>query len=344
VPKRSFYIRESEFDDYQVKIIQRRIDNSFIVKGCAGSGKSILALWKVKQIQEESKGSFYFIVFTKTLRKYMEDGIVEIGLDNDKILHFEQWKQLGYPSADYLVVDEAQDFSKEDIKLFKEKSKKALIMYGDDAQQLYAFRKKNPPISIAEIATLTKFPMEQLMFNHRLPKKIARFAGYLENTGDDLEMRCKIEGINLPKVLKYNSLNEQLDAIIEIIQTRGYDDVGILLQTNEEVEKAYEYFNSKGFKTEAKFNNSMDLDFSNNLPKLTTYHSSKGLQFEAVFLPNCEDKFPNNEQNNKNALYVAITRAYQDLFIMYSNNLVPFFKNIPKNLYDTSLITEDIDW
>ena len=341
--KRSFYINESEFDNYQVKVVQRRVDNSFIVKGCAGSGKSILALWKVKQIQEENKGSFYFIVFTKTLRKYMEDGIVEIGLNSDRIIHFKEWKKLGCPNADYLVVDEVQDFDESEIQILKEKANKALISYGDSAQQLYAFINDNP-LSMEDIAYITKYPMEILVFNHRLPKKVARFAEYLESTGDELEERCQVEGTELPKVLKYNNLYEQYDAIIEIINTRGYDDVGIFLQTNKDVEEAYNYFNSKNFQVEAKYNNSMDLDFSNNLPKLTTYHSSKGLQFEAVFLPDCEDKFPNNKQDNINALYVAITRTYQDIFIMYSDNLVPFLNNISDNLYETSLVTEDIDW
>jgi len=341
--KKSFYIADEEFDDYQVKVVQRRVDNSFIVKGCAGSGKSILALWKVKQIQEENKGSFYFIIFTKTLRKYMEDGIIEVGLNSDRVLHFEQWKRLGYPNADYLVVDEVQDFDESEINILKEKANKALIVYGDSAQQLYAF-KNDTPLSMEDIAYITKHPMETLVFNHRLPKKIARFAEHIEGTGDELVERCQTEGIELPKVLKYSNLNEQLDAIIEIIKTRSYDDIGIFLQTNSDVEKAYNYFNSKGFQVEAKFNNSMDLDFSNNLPKLTTYHSSKGLQFEAVFLPDCEDKFPNNKQDNKNALYVAITRSYQDLFVMYSNNLVPFLNDIPKNLYETSLSTDNIDW
>lgn len=50
--KRSFYVKDSELDDYQVKVINKKTDNSYIVKGCAGSGKSILALWKAKQIQE----------------------------------------------------------------------------------------------------------------------------------------------------------------------------------------------------------------------------------------------------------------------------------------------------
>ena len=48
--KRSFYVKDSELDDYQVKVINKKTDNSYIVKGCAGSGKSILALWKAKQM------------------------------------------------------------------------------------------------------------------------------------------------------------------------------------------------------------------------------------------------------------------------------------------------------
>jgi len=338
--KRSFYINESEFDDYQLQVVRRRIDNSFLVKGNAGSGKSILALWKVKQIQEENKGSFYFIVFTKTLKQYMEDGIKEIGLNNSKVVYYWEWEnKLGAPITDYIVVDEAQDFSEKDINLFRSKSKKALIMYGDTAQQLYAFRKDNLPISMEEIAVLTSFSIEQLVFNYRLPKKIARLAEHLESTGDELVEKCKNEGSELPKILEY-TMNKQLDAIIDIINTRRYDDTGIFFQKNADVEYAYNYFNKKGLKVEAKFNKFIDLDFNSSLPKLVTYHSCKGLQFEAALLPNCEDI----QDKNINALYVAITRTYQDLFIMHSGNLTNFFDDVPESLYETSLVTEDIDW
>lgn len=71
--KRSFYVKDSELDDYQVKVINKKTDNSYIVKGCAGSGKSILALWKAKQIQDEHKGTFLYVVYTKSLRQYMKD-------------------------------------------------------------------------------------------------------------------------------------------------------------------------------------------------------------------------------------------------------------------------------
>jgi superfamily I DNA and RNA helicase len=125
MPRRNFYVKDSELDDYQVKIINKRTDNSFIVKGCAGSGKSILALWKAKQIQNESKGSYQIIVFTKALKQYMADGISQVGINSrnvDYLWHYQN--RSGCPSSDYIIVDEAQDFSKEDILLFKSKAKK----------------------------------------------------------------------------------------------------------------------------------------------------------------------------------------------------------------------------
>lgn len=348
--KRSFYIRESELDDYQVQIINRRTDNSFIVKGCAGSGKSILALWKAKQIQDENKGSFLFVLFTKALKQYMSDGISQIGINPNCIESYNKcfywnkdedtgewiqgdWKKGTY---DYLIVDEAQDFSKEDILLFKSKAKKALILYGDSAQQLYRFIPGKTTISMDEMAYITKFQTEQLVFNHRLPKKIARLAEYIIAESDTLERRCQNEGIEKPKIFKYDTFEEQLDAITQIIKNRNFEDVGILFRHNKEVKRAAEYFKSHGMlNIEAKINDSIDLNFKSDNPKLMTYHSAKGLQFEVVFIPECTCS--NND--DRNPLYVAITRTYQSLYIMYSGTLSPFFDSVPVDLYETSFKT-----
>ncbi|MBN1971233.1 MAG: ATP-binding domain-containing protein [Candidatus Delongbacteria bacterium] len=336
MPKKSFFINESEADDYQVKIISKKVNQSYIVRGCAGSGKSILALWKVKQIQEESKGSFYFIVYTLTLKQYMKDGITSTGLKDDRVIHFEKWRRDGFPSADYIIVDEAQDFSQEQIMLFKDKARVATWLYGDSAQQLYGWRTP-PPLRMEEIINLTKFQDEKLVFNHRLPKKIARFAEYISKDNVDLELVCKNEGIEMPKILKYSTSDSQLDAIIQIIKNRSFEDVGIFLPTNAEVERVSNYLTQKGLNNEVKYDMNQrtinTLNFNSDNPKIVTYHSAKGLQFEAVFIPNCTS----NEEDKRSALYVAITRTYQSLFIMHSGNLSTFFDEIPTNLYETSL-------
>lgn len=347
--KRSFYVKDSELDDYQVKVINKKTDNSYIVKGCAGSGKSILALWKAKQIQEQNKGSYLYVVYTKALKQYMSDGISQIGLRDGNVVNYDacfmwsrneegqltraSWKKGSY---DYIIVDEAQDFSEEDIELLKSKSKKALLIYGDTAQQLYKFLKDKQTVSMEDIQYFTKFPVEQLVFNHRLPKRIARVAQFLNSESDELEERCTDEGSEKPKILEYGSKNEQFEAIAELIKNKGMEDVGILFRSNNDVDEAYDYFSGKGIQVEAKsYRHKDELDFTSDNPKLMTYHSSKGLQFENVFIPECTADGP----DDRNPLYVAITRTYKSLYIMHSGNLSSFFDAVPTNLYDESLST-----
>ncbi len=351
MPKRSFYVKDSELDDYQVKIINKRTDNSFIVKGCAGSGKSILALWKAKQIQNENRGNWLFIVFTNALKQYMTDGISQIGLESNNIETFNKcffwskidgkWKRGDWKKGtfDYILIDEAQDFTKEDVQLFKNKANKALLVYGDSAQQVYKFIEDRKTVSMEEIHLITGIPIEQLVFNHRLPRKVARIAEYINIEKDDLENRCRNEGTEKPKFLYYTTFEKQLDAIVEIINNRNFEDVGIMFRHNKEVRSAYEYLNQKGFNVEARFDGEdKGLNFNSDNPKLMTYHSSKGLQFEAVFMPECTC----SGNDDRNPLYVALTRTYQSLYVMHSGNLSSFFDSVPKNLYDTS-ITSNTD-
>lgn len=330
--KRSFYVRESELDDYQRKVISKSTDNSFIVRGCAGSGKSILALWKVHDIIANNKGTVQMIVFTKTLKSYMSSAMSEIGIDENIVDYHHHWTP---KRTKYLIVDESQDFSTQDIDRFCNVAD-IVIFYGDSAQQLYGWRTDNLPINIEEIRNHTGFPDEQLVFNHRLPKQIARVARYVSSSNDPLEDRCLNEGYEKPYFLNYPTYNMQLDAIQQIITNRDFEDVGILLPTNKEVEISADYLRSKGMTVEAKVEANMDLNWASSTPKLMTYHSAKGLQFEAVFLPFRESIRP----DNNNALYVAMTRTYQSLYMLYSGYLSLVFTNIPKNLYEISLATK----
>ena len=64
-----------------------------------------------------------------------------------------------------------------------------------------------------------------------------------------------------------------------------------------------------------------------------TYHSAKGLQFETVFLPAVMQ--PTSPVQQK-ALYVAMTRTYRDLYVMYSGNMPEILAQPAlKGLYET---------
>ncbi|WP_248922334.1 UvrD-helicase domain-containing protein [Olsenella intestinalis] len=331
----SFYLNESELDDSQRKILNLRAEKSLIVRGCAGSGKSVLAFWLLHEIVRNNKGTARIIVFTNTLKQYFEEGCRGQGIDPDLIALRDNWCR--YPQeSDYIIVDEAQDFSSDDIELLKQNARKTLLLFGDSAQQIFGFRTgSDAPVSMEAIRDITRFPMEKLAFNYRLPKPIACVAEYLR-VDSDLVGRCRGEGNEKPFILEYDSREEQLNGIMRIISEWGLDDVGIIFPRNEQVRDAYLYFREAGWGVEAKYSCGRDwlntLNFATTNPKLMTYHCAKGLQFGAVFLPECE-----SVDGFVGPLYVAMTRAYRSLFIMYSGSLPAPLRGVPEDLYEADI-------
>lgn len=60
-----FYIDYSKLDDFQRQLVDKKVNKSMVVTGSAGSGKSVIALHKAKQVS--TLGSYAIIVYTKTL-------------------------------------------------------------------------------------------------------------------------------------------------------------------------------------------------------------------------------------------------------------------------------------
>lgn len=338
--KRSFYIKESEMDDFQRKVVNRRSESSLIVRGCAGSGKSVIAFWKLHDIVTNKKGSVQIIVFTRALKDYFVEGCMGEGIDPGLIDYWEHWKKEPR-TTDYVLVDEAQDFSQAHIETFKKHAKKALLLYGDSSQQVYSFletKGEAKRVRMEDIKQITGYPDESLVFNHRLPARVARVAEYVNIENDDLSGRCKEEGNEKPYILRYRSLEEQLDTVIGLIRLRSFEDVGILVPQNGQVEFVANYLRSRGLNVESKFSKDKrtcsTLNFATSNPKVMTYHSAKGLQFGAVFLPSCEDS---DVSRFLEPLYVAMTRTYQSLYILYSNRLPKALAAVPNDLYDNDI-------
>ena len=72
-----------------------------------------------------------------------------------------------------------------------------------------------------------------------------------------------------------------------------------------------------------ELNKSMDKSDINQKVKLMTIHKSKGLEFPVVFIVGCSDgllpHYKSNDINDeKRLMYVAITRAEQELYLSYA--------------------------
>lgn len=357
--KKDWMINESELDDDQIKVLWAANDKNCIVSGCAGSGKSVLALIKAQRIQKEKGSNYQIIVFTKALSNYMNAGRETLGLTNH-FTYFWDWEnRMNCPSSDYVIVDEIQDFDEEEIRKFIGATKKNFFFFGDTAQSIYngliQNGKKKVTMPVHAINRLFSYDKEPKNFNlyrnYRLPLPIARAVQYV---GVDLEVfdegTYKSPENAKPIFLKYNSLEEQVRAISKIIGDK-LTDVAILLPSNNDVIEVCRLLDSIGVNYEAKFKNSDNwrlnqdyLNFSTTNPKVMTYHSAKGLQFETVFLPNISPLQEDRKESSQKALYVAMTRTYRYLYVMYSGILPYPLNRVPSHLFQTtaSNVIEDI--
>lgn len=367
----SFYVKESQLDLQQKGVLQKKLAQHLVVTGGAGSGKSILALLKAKAMLNNNDRVLY-VVKTVALNTYMDAGVsaeaerekTQTSVSNsdnriwgrlkNSICSFnhcfkfvknedDEWENLGWKKGnyDYIILDEATDLKMPEIEeLIKHCT--YFVAFGDDDQQLYSFIDTRTKVShIANKVGIGKDSIDNLIYNHRLPKKMARLVVYLHPRiqpstpdADNFIRRCLVEGTELPHVYQYSSENEQFDEIIKIVKNKngGLKSVGILFRDKESMKRAYRYFKENNLPTSMVIDSqTIGEDFDSAAPNLMTYHGAKGLQFETVFIPNCSDP-----GYDRAPLYVALTRTYSSLYIMYTGIRPAFISRIPSELYETN--------
>ncbi len=329
-------VKDESLDDDQLDLIEYNDNKSMIVAGCAGSGKSVIAMHKAEQLHKAGK-DVILIAYTRSLSRFMSNGS---GDSSFKFYHYHYWKhKLGMMKADYIIVDEIQDFTKEEIQGFIEAARKHFLFFGDTAQSIYRQYGKQT-LTIAEIAELTGLTVLLLYNNYRLPRPIAKITqNYVGvNVQPYKEKVYKSEVLDLPHIVHFESEEKQLGALMDLVKDNTGRNIGILLPSNPDVIRVSKEFQDNNIECEFKFNNGdKDYDYVDNLnfysvlPKIMTYHSAKGLQFDIVVLP-----FYNGarDDDSRKALYVAMTRTMKSLYIMYSTpSLLAPLNSVPSHLY-----------
>ena len=341
-------IEEEQMDEDQHDLIEENLTQSMLVAGCAGSGKSIIALHKAKQVIEAGY-SVYLIAYTKSLRSFMDEGRKD-QLLRPHCCYYHQWKyDKKMAKADYIIVDEIQDFTKEEILEFMHAANKCFFFFGDTAQSIFHFEDR-PTLPVQRekgysgetIEDITGLTAWQLYNNYRLPKGVAKITQqYIGVKVPPYRDRVyKSEENTIPHFLGYQSEAEQLEAIKHLVKSDKIRNVGIFLPTNDMVFDLYTKLTQDGYNVESKYSFGTDsfitLDFRTNLPKIMTYHSAKGLQFETVILPYCQPISMQDESARK-ALYVAMTRTYKELYMMYIGDIPSPLDKVDKALYSTTI-------
>ena len=330
---------EETMDDDQLDLIERTLDKSMLVSGCAGSGKSLIAIKKAQQIIQQG-GDVLVITYTSSLNDFIDNGIRDHNLKSH-VLYYYQWEKKNFPKADYIIVDEVQDFDEDEIRRFINATKKCYFFFGDTAQSIYGGMKHT--LSIEEISKITGLTQLPLYNNYRLPRNIAKVTQQYVVNNPDLIYSERVyqnkENV-FPYIVHYNNVDEEISAIVKLIKEQKLPNVGILLPNNDQVLQIYKKLIENGIYCEYKYSDEENkktyntLNFSTIQPKIMTYHSAKGLQFETVILPSFTFAKGMTEQKTQ---YVAMTRTYRNLYVMYQTAEMPFYKPIPAHLYKPNL-------
>lgn len=246
-------------DKYQQIIINMSADRTAIVKGIAGSGKSLTLLKKAKQVSTFTS-SYAIIVYTKSLKQFFVDELAEIGQPKGHVYYFAEWQRSSKPKFNYMFIDECQDFNSDEINDFCQHGTYCWF-FGDSFQSIMEF--PNHPIqSVEDTAKQLGVHPQDLCINWRLTIENAKVGEYIRPESR-LSFACVKHGPK-PRLLKSNA---QLDKIIEYISNGNLTDVGILVYYTDQVKQIRDYFLSKVFLFNGKPKMKWRLTLSQQVPK-----------------------------------------------------------------------------
>jgi len=324
--------------------------NPIAISGGAGTGKTVVSLWRHIQNMETLNKYSVLVTYTKTLGHYLSMSIRAI--ENQTKYQSENIQP---PSSQVfilkdfpftqnwkvyeIIIDEAQDLTFSTLQEIKN--------YGEYTSYGADFNQKLYPETIKENEIKNLFPKNgeySLQQNFRNSYHILNFAKAVlpnfyipQNTLDELEY----ENIGLkPIIFISDNFEKEIEKIIELINEFKSDthNIAILLpfgkdtfsngqEVKDSVDNYYKVLSSKNITCSKYFNEMKTDNIEISNIHITTYKSVKGLEFDTLIIP-FMNKFQNYIQKdtfpqivNEEDYYVAFTRAKTNLYLLSSEKL-----------------------
>ena len=290
-------------------------------------------------------GTFHSIAYKSvksyiTTDKYMiEDNIEKFLYDFYNILDNinEEYR--------YVFIDEYQDINliQENIieKLYLNNKCKLLVTVGDDQQNIYTFRNTN----ISYILNFTqKYENSKYYYlnkNYRSQENIITLANiilkYNINKLDKTLIAEKKSKKRNIKITSFANAEEECYYIVNEIKEKFNDnkiklhDIAIIARNNsslQKIESQLTLFNIPTYFLETFEDNKYALENIQQIQNriiLSTIHGTKGLEFKNVFILDLNSGiFPSSLcsdiEEERRLLYVAVTRAKNNLILCYTYN------------------------
>jgi superfamily I DNA/RNA helicase len=341
----TFWISTNQLDPEQRQAVEDVPANeSFLLKGPAGSGKTNILLLRAKWLILKKLSNLKIVVFTASLRDFVIEGCHQYGLspdiattqmaffktilleygvkfeltsdfETDRTLLAGKVKSLiesGQISDDYcgtLLIDESQDYTDTELLVFRGLTKN-LILAADSRQSIYqATHAANLPEHLVNGRVVT------LKHHYRSGLKLCTVAdGVLTDAAvyPRLTPECGYPEKEVPSSVvpvPCPSLNDQFQEIVDRVSPQfglyPHERIGVLFPKKEQV---------------VAFINSAQQAVPMDRLRIYTLHAAKGWEFRAVHIGGCET-LTRMGAIQKRLIYTGILRGKTSVHLYFTGRL-----------------------
>lgn len=319
-----------ELTDEQYNLLNYiRLVKKASIYGCAGSGKTLIAIRKAELLSQENQ-NVLLVCFNNILGKHLEkhfgkDEYVvagsfytvmsnELGIplpyDNDDFIK-QKVDEIDPGQFDAILIDEAQDFSVSQLEILKLmlKTDGLLYYFWDDNQQVM---KRAVNLTFDKDA----FPIV-LSTNHRNTAKI--FETVKKHFHKEIELNHKgVEGRNVEVLEPYKHKNTTVlfvrlrEILTRLIEVEKLSPKDIVILTFKSTKKSH----LSDFKCDYPVSIFSDDTIENSI-RVETVRRFKGMESKVVIVIEMDDESSmNNEMLFEDMCYVSFSRAVHHLIIL----------------------------
>jgi len=355
----TWWTQPSQLDADQQQVVALPLEGNHLVVGPPGSGKTNLLILRATYLHRSKIRDTVILTFGRVLREFLASGSENYNFSNEKIQTYVKWATMllkehgiaiqetgelpevrekilqGFRDLlssgaeiskyDCILIDEAQDYTSEEIEVFNALSK-SIFAVGDDKQRIYQ--------STGALNELGKFcETTPLRFHYRNGVKISRTAdgvmGQLDSPSGLEALSQYNEGLYPSSVTELGSLSisEQVEHAIPEIETqlRAYpgEAIGVLCPRHIELAEITKILENSRLSNQIMVQRHSDgyAALDRERPVIvTTLHSAKGLEFRAVHLLGMEN-IKNFGSSQKRMTFTGITRAKTSLSVYYDRSV-----------------------